>query len=830
MMTRMPVGGNIWLIAHYLLGFRRLGYDVYYVEAHGVPPTKLMQPGDVDGADKAAAFIAATMHRFGFADRWAYHARHVGDQVYGLSDTRLKELYASADLIINLHGGTEPLPEHMATGRLVYLETDPVEMELGLASDPKRAREFVDPYCAMFTWGENYCHPDCAVPMPEGFHFRPTRPPVTLPLWCTNEPGGETFTTIGNWRQAGSQTFNGETYHWSKHYEFLKVLDLPSRSGCSFELALSGKSMTEEDRRLLAQTDWHVIDSLNFSLDLDAYRAYIQRSRGEFTVAKDQNVRLRSGWFSERSATYLAAGRPVITQDTGFGNILPTGEGLFAFKTIEDILDALDRVNSDYERHSNAARAIAREYFSDDVVLGRLLDDLGLRASTRNSQDSRLAIPEDLVIVPVSRRPLRLPEATMVAVLNRDLPTAQHVAAPDFSKQPFATIVIVAFNKLVFSKLCLESLLANTASGDYETIIVDNGSTDGTVQYLRALANVHQNVRIVLNDSNRGFAAANNQGLAMATGDVLILLNNDTVVPPGWLPRLTRHLDDRSIGLVGPVTNRMCNEAQIDAPYRTYGEMLQFSDERAATQSGNFDIRMLAMFCTAMRRSVFDEVGPIDERYDVGMLEDEDYSIRVRNAGYRVVCGEDAFIHHFGEASFGDLVQTGEYQALYDRNRQRFEEKWGIRWEPYRQRRSARYQRLTERIRTTVATVIPEGAVVAVVSRGDDELLQLDRRTGWHFPQTSDGVYTGYYPEDSGVAIAHVEELRAKGADFLLFPEPALWWLSHYTELKQHLKQRYTTVDDSGGACLIFALRRPQTSNAAQSITSDTMFSLGNRH
>jgi glycosyltransferase involved in cell wall biosynthesis len=136
--------------------------------------------------------------------------------------------------------------------------------------------------------------------------------------------------------------------------------------------------MTADERLCLAENGWQLRNSHAFTTDLWTYRAYIQASRGEFTVAKDQNVRLRSGWFSERSACYLAAGRPVVTQDTGFGSVLPVGEGLFAFKSVEDILAAFEAINSDYERHSRAARAVAEEYFRAETVLARLLEGLGL--------------------------------------------------------------------------------------------------------------------------------------------------------------------------------------------------------------------------------------------------------------------------------------------------------------------------------------------------------------------------------------------------------------------------------------------------------------------
>jgi hypothetical protein len=263
---------------------------------------------------------------------------------------------------------------------VILLGALPVEFEIALHNHTRDAIDFVAPHCAFFTWGENYGSPDCKVPLPQDFAFHPTRAPVIMDLWIAAESGGNTFTTIGNWRQQWREvTFQGEVYTWSKHFEFLKFIDLPRRSEQPFELALG--SYNAEDQGLLERNGWQVRPAADVSSDLDAYREFIRQSRGEFTVAKDQNVRLRSGWFSERSAQYLAAGRPVITQDTGFGNALPTGEGLFSFTTIDDILSAVDAINADYERHSRAASAIARDYFSYDVVLARMLDAVGLSAA-----------------------------------------------------------------------------------------------------------------------------------------------------------------------------------------------------------------------------------------------------------------------------------------------------------------------------------------------------------------------------------------------------------------------------------------------------------------
>ena len=378
MMTTMPVAGVVWQNLHYVLGFERLGYETYYVEAHALTPTSFMDTETDDPSPAAAKFIDDVFRPYGLGKRWCFHTLHEeAPRCFGLSATRLRELYASAELIINLHGGTEPQPEHYANSRLVFLETDPVELQIELYHNRPEAIEYLKPHCAFFTFGENYGKSDCRLPVDKRFHFRPTRQPVVMDLWQGQSPGrtSECFTTVGNWEQPTREVrFRGRVYRWSKHYEFLKFLQLPKKTRQPFELALA--RYREEDQTLLESHGWRVRPAQDLAA-ADPYRAYIAASRGEFTVAKDQNIRLRSGWFSDRSATYLAAGRPVITQDTAFGNILPTGTGLFAFSKVKDVLAAVDAVNTDYEKHSRAATEIAREYFNYDRVLGKLLDEVG---------------------------------------------------------------------------------------------------------------------------------------------------------------------------------------------------------------------------------------------------------------------------------------------------------------------------------------------------------------------------------------------------------------------------------------------------------------------
>ncbi len=245
------------------------------------------------------------------------------------------------------------------------------------------------------------------------------------------------------------------------------------------------------------------------------------------------------------------------------------------------------------------------------------------------------------------------------------------------------SIVLVTYNNLNLTIQCVNSILRNTTWPNYQLIVVDNGSEDGTGDYLERLRQEVPTAKVILNPDNRGFAAANNQGLREADGDILLLLNNDTVVPDGWLDPLVRHLRDPSIGLVGPVTNAVGNEAKIEVSYTDIQQMQDFSDCYTKAHKGqSFDISMLAMFCVAFRRGILEEVGYLDEAFGIGMFEDDDYSRRVQAAGYRTVCAEDAFIHHYGQASFRKLIASGEYQALWDKNQAYFESKWGA-WQAH---------------------------------------------------------------------------------------------------------------------------------------------------
>jgi hypothetical protein len=380
MMGRCPFGGQTWLYLNWLLGLSRLGHDVWYVEDDSVWPYDPIQNTVTCDCTYAVKHVAKCMERIGLADKWAFRLADEQGGCWGLCQSRLGELYSSCDVLFNVVGATDLREEQLAAPCRIYVETDPVVAELRLAEGDEHTQGAFANHDLIATYGENFGNPDCRVPL-NGLDgkYRKTRQPIALESWpmCYDADASH-FTTIGNYRQSGEDVaYQGDIYYWSKHREWEKFIDLPRRPKQAFEVAL--KTDDPADRQRLESFGWRLISPVEMSLDVfGAYQEFFRKSRGEFTVAKDQNVRLRSGWFSERDACYLATGKPVVAQDTGFGNILPTGEGLFAFQTMDDILDAIETINTDYPRHCAAAREIAEEYFAAEKVAAKLLADIGV--------------------------------------------------------------------------------------------------------------------------------------------------------------------------------------------------------------------------------------------------------------------------------------------------------------------------------------------------------------------------------------------------------------------------------------------------------------------
>jgi hypothetical protein len=372
-----PLAGVTYQFLHYLLGLQRLGYRVFYVEdsARWVydPLLRTMTP------DPRAniARVEPVLRAHGLADCWAFRGAYPGGACYGMSHARVLQLYRDADVFLNVTGSQELRDEHMTLRRRLYIETDPFGSQVKLAQGDAALRRVVDAHHAWFTFGENIGQADCAAPVDR--QWLPTRQPVLLDLW-TPQPsaaGSARYRTISTWHNDGKDVrHRGEVYHWTKDREFLQLVDLPAqRPNVQIELA----SDADPASRAHMQTHGFVMsDALGVSGAVAQYHAFIAGARAELTVARDQYTRPNTGWFSDRSACFLAAARPVITQHTGFDQHIPVGRGLFAFRNAAEAAVAIDAIESDYAAHSAAALELARAYFAADKVLTHLLERAGL--------------------------------------------------------------------------------------------------------------------------------------------------------------------------------------------------------------------------------------------------------------------------------------------------------------------------------------------------------------------------------------------------------------------------------------------------------------------
>jgi len=393
-LVRYPLGGYAWQIAHYLLGLRTLGYEVWFYEDtghYGTAYNPITGTVNID-YDYGIKWTAKFLDCIGFGDHWVFVDTERGRE-YGPGAGRTAALLREADLLINLGGVNRVLSERRGGRPMIYIDTDPAYTQLKLANGDEILRAILDEHVQLFTFGENIGTSHSPLPT-GGYVWHPTRQPVALAYWANAGPPGPFYTTVGKWNEKRRDvTFRGETFQWCKRSEWLRCLDLPARTGVRFEMAMDVEDVVG-DRELLTAHGWQVVEPRGVSTDPWQYRDYLRRSRGEFTVAKDMNIRLRSGWFSDRAACYLAAGRPVVEQDTGFADVLPLGPGLCIFHTIGEAAEAIGAIEADYERASAHATEVAQECFAAEKVLQRLLQTVGFWESQRNRyQHSEYARP-----------------------------------------------------------------------------------------------------------------------------------------------------------------------------------------------------------------------------------------------------------------------------------------------------------------------------------------------------------------------------------------------------------------------------------------------------
>jgi hypothetical protein len=396
------LGGVAWDYLAYPAALRQMGHDVFYFEDSGEWPYNL--DGGPSGDDWVARdpsvnvrHLANVMERFGLGDRWAYRFP-IDDRWFGMSDDRRRAAISSADLLINVSGTLEHPDHYRGSARFAYIDSDPVFTQIKWILDGEGGafRQRVDAHDVHFSFGERFS--DRVPRTPHA--WLPTRQPLLLDEWRTTLPYRDVFTTVMSWTSYKPIRFGARTYA-QKDVEFRQFMPLPQLvPGTSLEVALhatehvtwetraedetqtpapgEGKVRRLSAREHMAAAGWHVVDPHVLCGELDNYRAYIQQSKGEWSVSKNGYVAGSPGWFSCRSACYLAAGRPVIVQDTGLREIFPTQQGVVLFDTLESAVDAIADVQGRYTAHARAAREIACAYFDHVSVLNALISAAGM--------------------------------------------------------------------------------------------------------------------------------------------------------------------------------------------------------------------------------------------------------------------------------------------------------------------------------------------------------------------------------------------------------------------------------------------------------------------
>jgi len=372
-MVRYPLGGNLSWTLQWLVGFQRLGHDVYLVEKAHYPGSCWDPSRGLMGDDcgYGVATVDALLSRFGLAHKWCF--ADLTGRYHGLPRRQLDAVWKSADLFVDIGSHGAWAEEAAAAGLRVLVDGEPGYSQMNMVKRHAGGMES-PPYDFYYTNGANVGTVQSTVPT-AGRAWRPLFNPVVADLFeFAPAPVDAPFTTVMNWQAHEPVEFGGVTYG-QKDVEFAKFLELPTRVAPPMEVAVAGRNVPAQRLR---ECGWLLRAAHEVTTSFDSYRAYLHRSRGEFSVCKNVFVATNSGWFSDRSAAYLAGGRPVVLQETGFSAHLPCGRGLFAVRTVDEAAAAVEEIAGDYERHSGWARELARDHLDAGKVLGRLSQEVGL--------------------------------------------------------------------------------------------------------------------------------------------------------------------------------------------------------------------------------------------------------------------------------------------------------------------------------------------------------------------------------------------------------------------------------------------------------------------
>jgi len=364
-----PLGGLVWHHLQYVLGLHSMGHRVLFVEdSDDYPSCYNPQTHELSNDPSyGISFINEVFTKYGLQQHWAYYQQSK-NRWHGKTEQQLKNFISTADLFINL-SGVNPLREmFLKIPVRIFVDTDPVFTQIRNLTEPA-AFETAKRHNLFFSYGENVGKPGCTIPA-DGFKWQATRQPVFLNAWqYTTGNKNAKFTTVMQWDSYKVREYDNQMYGM-KSASFDEYFSLPKKVNDKFEIALGSATAPKEK---LAAAGWGITDSVGVTITPATYQQFIQQSKGEWSIAKHGYVASNSGWFSERSTGYLASGRPVVVQDTGFSNFIETGHGLFSFSSPNEAVAAIEAINSNYAAHCKWAREISATYFQFDKVLTDLL-------------------------------------------------------------------------------------------------------------------------------------------------------------------------------------------------------------------------------------------------------------------------------------------------------------------------------------------------------------------------------------------------------------------------------------------------------------------------
>ena len=381
----IPAGGVTWDYVQYPVGFSQMGHDVYYIEDTRLYPIYQKPGSKWDDCSAAVEHLQKVMEYFGLKDKWAYRDEASG-QCFGLSEINIKKICSAADIFVNISCSTFLRDEYLRIPARILIDSDPMFTQIQYNSgqmftpgEPGRLKEMVNAHNTFFTFGENIGSADCRIPDCD-LKWNTTRQPICLNYWKTNPANNSTvsFTTLMNWTAGKTLVYDGENWG-QKDIEFIKFINLPrlvNGAGLSAIVNQTGGTAQSFYKEEVEKAGWKILSNENNAGNWEQYQDFILSSSGEFSVAKETYVKANTGWFSCRSACYLASGRPVVTQDTGWSKYIPAGCGLFAFSNITAAAEAINEIVAAPLVHARAARAIAEEYFNSNKILQALLNQV----------------------------------------------------------------------------------------------------------------------------------------------------------------------------------------------------------------------------------------------------------------------------------------------------------------------------------------------------------------------------------------------------------------------------------------------------------------------